>query len=297
MELRVLRYFLAVADERGYTAASERLHVTQPTLSRQIADLERELGVTLFTRGKRGRKLELTEDGELLRRRAEEICLLVDRTEEAFRGDSDPIVGTVSVGGGETRGMSLLADAAVALRSEHPEVTLSLFSGNAEDVCAKLDAGLIDFGLLLGTEGSSRYERLSLPVFDTWGLLMRANDALATKRLIEPADVEGIPLIVSRQTIGSNMFSGWLGREMETLDIVGSYNLLYNASLMVEAGLGYALCIDGIIDCGEGSGFAFRPLSPVMRQSMHLVWKKGVKLSRAANAYLDTIKKIALPVE
>lgn len=293
MELRVLRYFLAVADERGYTAASQRLHVTQPTLSRQIADLERELGVTLFERGKRGKQLQLTEDGELLRRRAEEICLLADRTEAAFRATDDPVTGTVCVGGGETQGVSLLADAAVALRAKHPDVTFDIFSGNAEDVCAKLDAGLVDFGLLLGTDGSDRYEKMPLPVFDTWGLLMRADDPLAKNRLITPKDVEDLPLIVSRQCLGSGMFPAWLGREMRSFNVVGSYNLLYNAARMVQAGLGYAFCIDGIVATGGDSEFAFRPFSPVLRQSMCLVWKRGAKLSRAAQAYLDVLRESA----
>ncbi|NHM15104.1 LysR family transcriptional regulator [Eggerthellaceae bacterium zg-887] len=297
MELRVLRYFLAVAEARGYSAASERLHVTQPTLSRQIADLERELGVVLFERGKRGKRLALTEDGELLRRRAEEICLLADRTESEFRSETDPVHGTVSVGGGETRGMLLLAHAAADLRRDHPDVTLDVFSGNAEDVCAKLDAGLVDFGLLLGTEGPDRYERMALPAFDTWGLLMRADDPLADRRLVRPADVERLPLIVSRQTSGGGMLSTWLGRDLASCNIVGTYNLLYNASLMVEAKLGYAVCLDGIVATDGTSGFAFRPFSPTLRQNMHLVWKRGAKLSRAARAYLDAVKRMTWPDE
>lgn len=293
MELRVLRYFIAVAQEKGYTPASERLHVTQPTLSRQIADLERELGCRLFERGKRGKSLELTEEGEFLFRRAQEICLLADRTEDALKGDIGEIAGTVAVGGGETRGMALLADAAVRVRKDSPGVRIELFSGNADDVLARMDAGLLDFGLLLGTEGTDRHEKAPLPVFDTWGLLMRADDPLTAKRLITPEDVRDIPLIVSAQSAGSNMISGWLGRDQSSLDIVGTYNLLFNASLMVEAGLGYALCIDGIIDTGGSSDLAFRPLTPVLRQSMNLVWKRGSKLSAAARAFLSALMHLS----
>lgn len=293
MDIRVLRYFLAVADARGYNAASERLHVTQPTLSRQIAELEKELGVTLFSRGKRGTKLSLTEDGQLLRRRAEEICTLADRTKDEFKSETGLIRGTISIGGGETRGMSFLADAALDLRRGNPGVTIEMFSGNADDVCAKLDAGLVDFGLLLGTEGPDRYDRMPLPVFDSWGLLMRSDDPMAKQRSVSPDDVRTLPLIVSRQSAGENSLSGWLGRDLASCDIVGRYNLLYNASLMVEAGIGYALCIDGIVSTGEGRPLAFCPLSPPLRQGMSLVWKKGIKLSRAAAAYLDTLRRFA----
>ena len=293
MELRVLRYFLAVAEERGYTPASERLHVTQPTLSRQIADLERELGCTLFERGKRGKSLELTEEGEFLLRRAHEICLLADRTEEAFKADIGEITGIVSIGGGETRGMALLADAAVRVRDENPNVRIDLFSGNANDVIAKMDAGLLDFGLLLGTEGSDRFGKMSIPVFDTWGLLMRADDPLAAKRLISPEDVEDLPLITSSQSAGLTLISGWLGRELSSLNVVGTYNLLFNASLMVEAGLGYALCIDGIVNTDAPSSLAFRPLCPVLRQNMNLVWKRGVQLSPAAKAFIASLMELS----
>ena len=289
MELRVLRYFLAVAEEKGYTPASERLHVTQPTLSRQIADLERELGCVLFERGKRGKSLELTDEGEFLMRRAQEICQLADRTEDAFKGETGEIAGTVSVGGGETRGMALLADAAVRVRAANPNVKIDLFSGNADGVLEKMDAGIIDFGLLLGTEGSDKFEKMDLPVFDTWGLLMRADSPLASKRLISPEDVFSLPLIVSSQSKGANMISAWLGRDLSSLDIAGTYNLLFNASLMVEAGLGYALCIDGIVKADEDSALAFRPLSPVLRQNMSLVWKRGACLSPAAKAFIASL--------
>ncbi|RDB57968.1 LysR family transcriptional regulator [Slackia isoflavoniconvertens] len=289
MELRVLRYFLAVAEERGYTPASERLHVTQPTLSRQIADLERELGCTLFERGRRGHSLELTDEGEFLMRRAQEICQLADRTEDAFKAETGEIAGTVSVGGGETQGMKLLANAAVRVREDNPGVKIDLFSGNADDVLEKMDAGILDFGLLLGTEGSDRFEKMDLPVFDTWGLLMRADSPLAGKRLISPEDVLDLPLIVSSQSKGANMISGWLGCDLSSLNIAGTYNLLFNASLMVEAGLGYALCIDGIINADADSALAFRPLSPVLRQNMSLVWKRGTRLSPASKAFIASL--------
>lgn len=293
MEIRVLKYFLAVADEHGYNAAARSLNVTQPTISRQISELENELGVTLFERGRRGRKLELTEDGEVLYRKAREICTLADRTEQTFKSAHEDISGNVSIGGGETRGMSILTDAAVKLMQAHPSITFDMFSGNADDVCARLDSGLIDFGLLLGTEGPERYERLSLPIFDTWGLLMRKDDAMAEKRSIAPSDIEGLPLIMSSQRTCKGMFSGWLGGDADALNVVGTYNLLYNASLMVESGLGYAFCIDGIIDVGRDSAFAFKPFSPTLRNNMHLVWKRDATLPTAAREYLSILKDMA----
>lgn len=205
----------------------------------------------------------------------------------------DEIAGTVSVGGGETRGMALLAEAAVRVRESNPNVKIELFSGNADDVLEKMDAGLIDFGLLLGTEGSDRFEKMDLPVFDTWGLLMPADAPLASKRLIAPEDVVELPLIVSSQSKGANMLSGWLGRELSSLDVAGTYNLLFNASLMVEAGLGYALCIDGIVSTDAHSALAFRPLSPVLRQNMSLVWKRGARFSPVAKAFIASLMEIS----
>lgn len=292
MELRVLKYFLAVAEEKGYTPAANRLHVTQPTLSRQIAEMEQELGTTLFVRGKRGRALELTEDGELLRRRAEEIVALATRTETAFTRDREHIAGTVTIGAGETPNVRILADAAVSVKNAHPDVDFITFSGNAADVTEKLDAGLIDFGLLLGASIPRRYDSLVFPVSDVWGLLMRQDCPLAEKDTITPKDLKGIPLIASMQSSATGVLSGWLGYRASELNVVARYNLLFNASIMVKAGMGSAICLEGIVEPNPSNGLIFRPLEPALTQNMLLTWKKNAPLSRAAQAFLDEVKNI-----
>lgn len=288
MELRVLRYFLAVAREESISRAAEFLHITQPTLSRQLMDLEEELGRRLFLRG--GRRMTLTEEGLFLRKRAQEIVTLADRTAEEFRSTAEDISGDVHIGGGETRGMSFLAGAAGTMRSLYPHVSFHLFSGNAADVMERLDNGLVDFGVFIEPADLSRYEYIRLPVMDRWGVLMRRDSPLAQKEVLSPDDVAELPLICSRQALVANEISGWLGRSFDSLNIIGTYNLLYNASLLVEEGLGCALCLDGIIRCGDGP-LCFRPLFPRLEVGLALAWKKYRVFSRAAEKFLEIIQK------
>lgn len=285
MELRVLRYFLAVAGEENISRAAELLHITQPTLSRQLMELEDELGSRLFVRG--GRKMTLTEEGKFLRRRAQEIVSLADRTAEEFRSTNEDVSGDVRIGGGETRGMSVIAEAALSLRRRHPHVSFHMFSGNAEDVMERLDKGLADFGVFIEPADLSRYEYVRLPVTNLWGVLMRKDSPLAEKKALHPEDVRNLPLICSRQTLVTNEFSGWLGESFDRLNVVSTYNLLYNASLLVEEGLGYALCLDGII--GEGT-LCFRPLEPRLEVGIAVAWKKYQVFSRAAEAFLEALQ-------
>ena len=205
MELRVLRYFLAVAREETISGAAEYLHVTQPTLSRQMMELEEELGKKLFIRG--NRKISLTEEGMFLRKRAQEIVALVDRTESEFSVSDENISGDVSIGGGETDAMRLVARTATRLQARYPHISYHLFSGNADDVAERLDRGLVDFGIFIGAVELSKYDFLQLPVRDTWGVLMRKDSPLAAQAAIRPGDLAGVPLRCSRQSLGRNELS------------------------------------------------------------------------------------------
>ena len=289
MELRVLRYFLAVAREESISRAAEFLHLSQPTLSRQLMDLEEELGKRLFVRG--GRRMTLTEEGMFLRKRAQEIVALAESTKEAFRSTADDIGGEVHIGGGETRAMRLVAGAARRLTAAHPHVSYHLFSGNAADVMERLDRGLADFGVFIEPVDLSRYEYIRLPVSDVWGVLMRRDHPLAGKSSLRPEDIASVSLLCSRQELVANEIAGWMGESFDRLNIVGTYNLLYNASLLVEEGLGCALCLDGIIRC-EGGPLCFRPLEPRLEVGLAVAWKKYQVFSRAAERFLEELQNL-----
>lgn len=290
MEIRVLRYFLAVAQEGSVTRAARALHLTQPTLSRQIRELEEELGQTLFSRG--GRELSLTREGLLLRQRAEEIVGLAEITEKEFRSLGEKTVsGDLSLGCGESKALSFVTDALKVLQDEHPLIIPHFFSGNGEIVMDRLDKGLLDFAVLMGAENTERYYSLPLPNHDTWGLLMDKDDPMTQKKAITAEDLLGIPLILSSQSLSRDELSGWLGFPMSRLHIAATYTLLFNGSLMVRSGLGYALCFDHIAPSGKDSPFAFRPLSPLLTSPLSLVWKKHQILSAPAEAFLAKIRE------
>lgn len=289
MELRVLRYFLAVAREETISGAAETVHVTQPTLSRQMMDLEEELGKTLFLRGKR--RITLTEEGMFLRKRAQEIVALVEKTESEFSSEEKDISGDVWIGGGETDAMRLIARAARGLQAVHPHISYHLFSGNAEDVAERLDRGLVDFGIFIEPADLSKYDFIKLPVTDSWGVLMRKDSPLAAKQSVRPEDLLGLPLLCSRQPLVKNELSGWMGDNYEKLNIMTTYNLLYNASLMVEEGMGYALCLDKIIRTPDDSPLCFRPLEPRLEVGLDIVWKKYQIFSKAAAKFLEHLQK------
>lgn len=286
MEIRVLRYFLAVAQEGSVTRAARALHLTQPTLSRQIRELEEELGQTLFSRG--GRELSLTREGLLLRQRAEEIVGLAEITEKEFRSLGEKTVsGDLSLGCGESKALSFVTDALKVLQDEHPLIIPHFFSGNGEIVMDRLDKGLLDFAVLMGAENTERYYSLPLPNHDTWGLLMDKDDPMAQKKAITAEDLLDIPLILSSQSLSRDELSGWLGFPMSRLHIAATYTLLFNGSLMVRSGLGYALCFDHIAPSGKDSPFAFRPFT----SPLSLVWKKHQILSAPAEAFLAKIRE------
>ncbi len=292
MELRVLQYFLAVAREQNISAAAQSLHLTQPTLSRQLKEMEEELGKQLMVRG--SRKIVLTEEGMLLRKRAEEILDLVGRTEKEITQSDDTVSGDIYIGTGETDGMRQIARTAKQLQEHSPGIHFHIVSGDAVDVCERLDKGLLDFGVLLGDIDKIKYHYLELPMKDTWGILMRRDSPLAQQERILPQDLWDKPLILSRQVDNKSGLYRWLGREPEQLHTVATYNLIYNASLMVDEGMGYAFTLDKLVNT-RGSQLCFRTLEPKLELGMYLVWKKSQIFSKAAELFLERLREQLFP--
>jgi len=287
MDIRVLKYFLAVAREESITRAAEQLHMSQPPLSRQLKDLEEELGKQLLIRG--SRRVRLTEEGRILRRRAEEIVSLVEKTESEIMTASDEIGGWICVGGGETEGMRLIARVLKSMHDDYPNLRMHLVSGNAEEITEQLERGMLDFGLLVEPTDLSDYDFIRLPVKDHWGVLMRSDDPMAQKPAITPADLLEMPVFVSAQHMMENELSGWTGGNYDKLKVIGEYNLLFNASLLVEEGVGSALCLDSVSCTCEGGPLCFRPLEPALEVGMVLVWKKHQVFSRPARKFLERL--------
>lgn len=289
MDIRVLEYFLAVAREESITKAAKVLSMTQPPLSRQLKELEDELGKQLFIRG--NKKVTLTEEGILLRKRAEELIELMEKTKEEIRSSEERIHGTVLIGAGESDAVSFLARTARRLQMSHPDISYHLYSGDATSITEKLDHGLIDFGLLVEPVDISKYEYLRLPVKDTWGVLMRRDSPLAVKDQILAEDLWEKPLIVSHQIYDSSELSSWFQRDIRKLHITAAYELVYNATHFVKSGCGYALSLDKLINTTGESELTFRPLYPALDAGLCFVWKKHQIFSRASRLYLDTLKK------
>ena len=286
MELRTLRSFLAVAREGNVTRAARSLHITQPALSRQLSELERELGCELLIRESRG--VTLTDEGMLLRKRAEEIVSLADRTELEIRSPEAEVEGDVWIGAGESRAVELVAKATAHIAQAHPNVRVRIHSGNADDVCERVDKGLLDFGLVFGRDPERRYDTFELPYQDQQGVLVRRDDPLAQKEGLTLDDLRGRRIIASAQgglqPNESDRSLQFFGREGFT--IVATYTLLYNASLLVEQGVGVAYAFDGIVATGEGTPFAFVPLVDMPPVPSRLLWKRYQPLSRACELFL-----------
>lgn len=293
MEIRVLRYFLTIAREGSITNAANFLHVTQPTLSRQIKELEEELGQKLFTRG--SHNMTLTAEGMILRKRAEEIVSMVDKTEAEFNSMENIVGGDIYIGGGETDAIKLVAQVAKELRASYPDIHYHLYSGNAEDVTERLDKGLLDFGVLIQPADISKYDYLNLPAKDVWGVVMRKDSPLAQKKGIKKEDLLNIPLICSRQAMSlersKNEFAEWFGEDFDKLDVVTTFNLVYNAAIMVDSGIGYAVTIDKIANTDEGSNLCFRPLEPRVDSGLNIIWKKYQVFSTAAKLFLERLRE------
>lgn len=291
MELRVLQYFLAVVREQSISGAAEYLHLSQPTLSRQLRDMEEELGKQLIIRG--NRKITLTEEGMILRKRAEEILDLVQKTENEIALSKDTISGDIHIGTGETDGVRLVAKATKELQKTYPGIHLHIVSGDSVDIMERLDKGLVDFAILLDPVDISKYESIKLPYIDHVGVLLRKDSFLAEKDTLQYSDLIDLPIIVSRQQF-KNGFIEKLQHETKSIfNVVGSYNLLFNASLMVAEGLGYALGLDKIINTSGDSNLTFKPLEPPIEIGMSFVWKKYQVLSTASELFLQQIYELA----
>lgn len=290
MEIRVLQYFLAIAREQSIIRAAESLNLSQPTLSTQIKHLEEELGKQLLIRGTKGsRKVTLTEEGMILRKRAEEILELVKKTENEITLSDSIIMGDVYIGTGETDGIRLLAKTAKNLQKTHPQIHYHITSGNAIFVMEQLDKGLIDFGIVFGKPDLKKYDALKLPLKDIWGVLMPKDSPLVDKDTISPEDLWDKPLILSQQEANGGEVMQWIKKKPSHLNIVSTYNLLFNASLLVEEGLGYAICFDNIIHTSQNSNLCFRPLAPELTTEMCIIWKKYQVFSKPAEKFLSSL--------
>ena len=294
MELRVLNYFLTVAREGGLTGASEVLHVTQPTMSRQIQELEEELGQKLFIRTTRS--MVLTPEGMLLRKRAEEILEMAERTKSEFSAMGSTVAGDVLIGSGETCALKQLTDLMAQIREEYPGIHFQIYSGNAEEVAERLEKGLLDFGVFVEPADISRYNSIRLPVMDTWGLILRKDHPLAQKEHITREDLGDVPLIMSRQEMAAqkagNDYLDWFGGSYELLNVVAGYNLMYNGALMVRSGLGCAVGLDRIVNTTETSDLCFRPFDPPLEAGIVVVWKKYQVFSKAAEMLLEKMMTV-----
>ena len=292
MEIRVLRYFLAVAREGSITKAANSLHLTQPTLTRQLQELEKELKQKLLVRGKY--KVTLTPEGMILRNRAREIIDLADKTEAEFMAISDTISGDIYIGGGESDSMKYIAEIIKEIQSEFPDIKFHLYSGNAEDVMEKLDRGLLDFGILIQPVDFSKYDHIPLPEKDVWGVIMRKDSPLADKNYIVLDDLINLPLISSRQMSPKyskdSGFLDWFGDSYNKLNIAATYNLVYNAAVMVKAGVGYAVTLDKLADTSKESDICFKPLSPKLESGLDVVWKKYQVFSPAAKLFFEKLR-------
>lgn len=288
MDIRVLRYFLAAVEAQSITGAAKRLFVTQPTLSRQFHDLEEELGQKLFERS--NRKLRLTPKGEQFFERARAIVELCDKTRQEMCAD-DELTGEIRIAAGETPALRTLARAIKRLREVAPKVRCHIVSGSEETVRSQLHSGLTDLGVLVGTADASDYASIRLKTRDVWGVITRTDGAWAGKTRIEAKDLIGEPLLCSRQAYERNEFSGWLNYLAEDLQIVGTFNLLYNACLQAEAGVGHVLALGGIINLTPESKLMWLPLYPTLFADVSVVWEPSRRLGKPLQLLLSFLQE------
>lgn len=288
MEIRELNYFIAVAECGSISKAAQKLFITQPNLSRQLQKLEDELGQKLLIRG--NKNTELSDAGKLLYKRAKEITELASKTRDELSSDNGELAGTVSIGGGESYAVELIARAAKDMKDDHPRVKFDFFSGDTDAVTEKLDKGLIDFGILIEPSDLTKYNSLRLPLKDTWGILARDDSPVANKSFVTPKDLQDLPLIFSVHSFKKNAITEWFDKTPEKLNVVATYNLLYNASLMVKQGIGYAVGLDKIVGTSSESGLKFIPFEPRLETHLDVAWKKSAVLSRTSETFLKYLK-------
>lgn len=288
MELRVLRYFLAVVREENITRAADVLHITQPTLSRQLSMLEEELGVKLMERGTR--KIVLTSEGMLLRRRAEELVALADKTEQELASQSDTLEGCISIGSGESAAVSVLARCCEAFHRQFPLVTFDLLTATADVVKEQMDKGLLDVGLLIEPIDMDKYDYIRMAEREEWGVLMRPDDPLAARDSLSSAELSALPLIMPRRLSVQNELANWFGSEYQRLNVRFTSNLSTNAAVMVRQGLGYAMVVRGSLPFHDERNIVFRPLSPALGATCVLAWRRQQPFSPAATKFISFAK-------
>ena len=292
MELRVLKYFLNIARCGSFTLAANNLHITQPTLSRQIKELEQEIGHPLFIR--KSHSVSLTDEGRRFFKRAEEIMDLVNKTKAEFQTGSDTVSGEIYIGSGESDVMNKIAEIIAELQIKYSKICCHLYSGNAEDVCERLDKGLLDFGVLIQPADLSKYDTLETYIADEWGLIMRKDNPLAQQKYIEKKDLLKLPLICSQQFLNhsanDNFFSMWFGDDFKNLNISATYNLLFNATHLAEKNNCCILGLNKLVDI-RNSNLCFRPLFPPLVSKINIIWKKGQIFSPSAQIFADLLQK------
>ena len=288
MEIRVLRYFLTVVREESITKASEGLHITQPTLSRQLAQMEEEIGVKLFNRGTR--KITLTDEGILLRRRAEEILSLVDKTEQELLEREEQIEGKITIGCGEIQAVQMLPKLFSSFNEKYPNVTFDIFTATADLVKEQMDKGLIDVGLLLEPIDIEKYDFIRLPIKENWVVLMKPDDPLYKKESVTPKDLANLPLILPRRMRVQNELASWFGDYYKNLNIKFTSNLSTNGAIMVSEGLAYSVVIEGAVPFWDSNKIAYRPLSPALTATSVLAWKRQQPFSPAATKFIEHSK-------
>lgn len=287
MELRVLNYFLATAQELNMTKAAEKLLVSQPALSRQIADLEDELGVKLFIR--KPRHLILTPAGQYLQEQAKEILTLSEKTKRNLQS-STIISGDLTIAAGESIAMQRIMNIISNIIQDYPTVKVHILSGDYEYSEKKLNNGTVDFAVIIGNLPFNGYATLQLPEKDKWGILMRKDDPLAKKETIHPADLVGRPILNSQQAETMHYFDNWLGNYKDQINIIGTCNLSFNGSLLVRNGAALLFTLDKIANVSKESELTFRPLEPSITQSITVIWKKGINPSPVAQLFLERLR-------
>jgi len=287
MELRVLRYFLTVARGESITKAADILHITQPTLSRQLADLEEELGTQLLIRGKR--KVSLTDDGMFLLQRAEEILTIADRTEQEFLYRKNLVGGTVSIGSVESLTLQILSEMITAFNIEYPQVSYHIFSGTGDDIKEKLDKGLLEIGILLEPINYEKYDFIRLPQKERWGIITQKSSPLAQKSHVSANDLIGVPLIMSSRTVVQNEIASWYGDRYGDLNIVATFTLISNVINLVENGMGTAVCIEGVSK-KDSKDLCFIPFYPEVESGCVIVWKKHATISQTTTRFIQFVK-------
>ena len=266
MDIRVLEYYLIVAREESITKAAAILHVTQPTLSRQLMQLEEELQVKLF------------------KRRAQEIVALSEKTKRDFIRGNRELSGEIGIGCGEFRSIQIIAQIMKEFKKEHPFVTFQIYSGNSSNIKERIESGILDIGVILDYVDIRKYEYVRIPLSEEWGVLVREDSPLAAMEYVTPEDIRELPLIISERSMRDNELADWIGKKYEDLNIVSTYNLMYNAAIMVANGMGVAGCIK--LDC-RYEGTRFVPARPSVKNNSVFAWKKALSQSQAVSSFIE----------